>query len=110
MDSYPCVGVIIPIYNVEPYLRECLNSVINQTYKNLQIVLVDDGSTDNSFAIAKEYYERDERIALLKREKNGGMGAGRNTALDYLSNSLGGGGDTNTRAFLAQKSRIYPLS
>ena len=108
--SNPCVGIIIPIYNVEPYLRECLDSVINQTYKNLQIVLVDDGSTDNSFAIAKEYYERDERIALLKREKNGGMGAGRNTALDYLSNSLGGGGDTNTRAFLAQKSRIYPLS
>lgn len=91
MDSHPCVGVIIPIYNVELYLRECLNSVVNQTYQNLQIVLVDDGSTDNSFAIAKEYYKGDERISLLKREENGGMGAGRNTALDYLSNSLGGG-------------------
>lgn len=110
MDSYPCVGVIIPIYNVEPYLRECLDSVVNQTYQNLQIVLVDDGSTDASFSIAKEYFDRDERIALIKRENNGGMGAGRNTALDYLSNSLGGGGDTNTRAFLTQKSRIYPLS
>ncbi|MBX0813963.1 glycosyltransferase family 2 protein, partial [Campylobacter jejuni] len=50
------VGVVIPIYNVEEYLRECLDSVVNQTYKNLQVVLVNDGSTDeNSLNIAKEY-------------------------------------------------------
>lgn len=90
--SSPYVGIIIPIYNVEPYLRECLDSVVNQTYQNLQIVLVDDGSTDASFSIAKEYFDRDERIALIKREKNGGMGASRNNALDYLSQSSGGGG------------------
>ena len=91
MDSYPCVGVIIPIYNVEPYLRECLDSVVNQTYQNLQIVLVDDGSTDNSFAIAKEYFDRDERIVLIKKE-NRGLSNARNVGLDYLFNSLGGGG------------------
>ncbi|MDD7567392.1 MAG: glycosyltransferase family A protein, partial [Helicobacter sp.] len=49
------IGVIIPIYNVAPYLRECLDSVINQTYKNLHVVLVNDGSTDGSLEIAKEY-------------------------------------------------------
>lgn len=91
----PCVGIIIPIYNVEKYLKECLDSVINQTYKNLQIVLVDDGSTDNSFTIAKEYFDKDKRIALIKKEKNTGMGSSRNMGLDYLSqysiNKEGGG-------------------
>lgn len=108
MDSCPCVGIIVPIYNVEPYLRECLDSVVNQTYQNLQIVLVDDGSTDESFAIAKEYFERDERIVLIKKE-NKGLSHTRNVGLDYLFNSLGGGG-TNTQALLAQKCRVYPFS
>ena len=101
MDSYPCVGVIIPIYNVEPYLRECLDSVVNQTYQNLQIVLVDDGSTDNSFAIAKEYFERDERITLIA-QRNQGVSRARNVGIDYLlktSEGGGGGAYTNTRAF-----------
>ena len=92
MSSSPCVGIVIPIYNVQSYLKDCLNSVIHQTYSNLQIILVDDGSTDSSFSIAREYYEKDKRITLIKREKNGGMGAARNTALDYLSYSLVGGG------------------
>ena len=93
MDSYPCVGVIIPIYNVEPYLRECLDSVINQTYQNLQIVLVDDGSTDASFSIAKEYFERDERITLIA-QRNQGVSRARNVGIDYLlKTSEGGGGE-----------------
>ncbi|WP_027327669.1 glycosyltransferase family 2 protein [Helicobacter pametensis] len=86
----PAVGIIIPIYNVEPYLKQCLDSVIHQTYQNLQIILVDDGSTDQSFEIAYEYFQKDQRIALIKRNKNGGMGAARNSALDYISN---GGGE-----------------
>ena len=53
------IGVVIPIYNVAPYLKECLDSVINQTYKNLSIVLVNDGSTDESLDIAKEYTSKD---------------------------------------------------
>lgn len=60
------VGVVIPIYNVEKYLKECLDSVINQTYTNLEIILVNDGSTDeNSLNIAKEYTLKDKRITLL---------------------------------------------
>ncbi|ELD4883005.1 glycosyltransferase family 2 protein, partial [Campylobacter jejuni] len=66
------VGVVIPIYNVEEYLRECLDSVINQTYINLEIILVNDGSTDeNSLNIAKEYTLKDKRITLFDKENGG---------------------------------------
>ncbi|HEB8302678.1 TPA: glycosyltransferase family 2 protein, partial [Campylobacter coli] len=59
------VGVVIPVYNVEKYLKECLDSVINQSYTNLEIILVNDGSTDeNSLNIAKEYTLKDKRITL----------------------------------------------
>ncbi|RTI63873.1 glycosyl transferase family A, partial [Campylobacter jejuni] len=79
------VGVVIPIYNVEKYLRECLDSVINQTYKNLQIVLVNDGSTDeNSLNIAKEYTLKDERFILFDKE-NGGLSSSRNVGIEFFS-------------------------
>lgn len=78
------VGVIIPIYNVEKYLRECLESVINQTYINLEIILVNDGSTDeNSLKIAKEYTLKDKRIALFDKE-NGGLSSARNTGIKFF--------------------------
>ncbi len=74
------VGVVIPIYNVEKYLKECLDSVINQTYTNLEIILVNDGSTDeNSLNIAKEYTLKDKRIILFDK-KNGGLSSARNVA------------------------------
>lgn len=79
------VGVVIPIYNVQKYLKECLDSVINQTYKNLQIILVNDGSTDeNSLNIAKEYTLKDERITLFDKE-NGGQSTARNVGIEYFS-------------------------
>ncbi|HEC1779281.1 glycosyltransferase family 2 protein [Campylobacter lari] len=78
------VGVVIPIYNVQKYLKECLDSVINQTYKNLQIILVNDGSTDeNSLKIAKEYTLKDERITLFDKE-NGGLSSARNTGIEFF--------------------------
>ncbi|EGM0231125.1 glycosyltransferase family 2 protein [Campylobacter jejuni] len=79
------VGVVIPIYNVEKYLKECLDSVINQTYTNLEIILVNDGSTDeNSFNIAKEYTLKDKRITLFDK-KNGGLSSARNVGIEYFS-------------------------
>ncbi|ECQ7389601.1 glycosyltransferase family 2 protein [Campylobacter jejuni] len=79
------VGVVIPIYNVEEYLRECLDSVINQTYINLEIILVNDGSTDeNSLNIAKEYTLKDKRITLFDKE-NGGLSSARNIGIEYFS-------------------------
>lgn len=65
------ISVIIPVYNVEMYLRECLDSVINQTYRNLEIILVDDGSTDNSGKICDEYAAKDKRIIVIHIKNSG---------------------------------------
>ncbi|HIY44367.1 glycosyltransferase family 2 protein [uncultured Helicobacter sp.] len=75
----PLISVIIPIYNVAPYLRACLDSILSQTYQNLQIILVNDGSTDESEDIAKEYL-RDERVELICVQ-NGGLSKARNIGL-----------------------------
>lgn len=77
------ISIVIPVYNVEKYLRECLDSVVGQTYKNLQIILVDDGSTDASGAICDEYAKRDERITVV-HQKNQGAGAAKNTGLELV--------------------------
>lgn len=79
------VGVVIPIYNVEKYLKECLESVICQTYKNLSIVLVNDGSKDTSFELCKEYALKDERIIIINKE-NGGLSSARNAGIELFSN------------------------
>ncbi|WP_180378835.1 glycosyltransferase family 2 protein [Campylobacter lanienae] len=78
------VGIVIPIYNVEKYLKECLDSVINQTYKNLEIILVNDGSTDNSLDIAKDYAKNDPRITIINKQ-NGGQSSARNAGIEYFS-------------------------
>ncbi len=79
------VGVVIPIYNVEKYLKECLDSVINQTYTYLEIMLINDGSTDeNSLNIAKEYTLKDKRITLFDK-KNGGHSSAKNVGIEYFS-------------------------
>lgn len=80
----PLVSVIIPVYNVEAYLPECLESVINQTYTNLEIILVDDGSPDRCGQICDEYALQDKRIKVIHR-LNGGLSAARNSALDIAS-------------------------
>ena len=77
------VSVIIPVYNVEPYLKECLNSIINQTLKDIEIICIDDCSTDNSYQILEEYSKKDNRIIILKNEKNtGGPSTARNKGID----------------------------
>ena len=78
------VSIVIPVYNVEKYIKECVDSAINQTYKNLEIILVDDGSTDSSGKICDEYSIVDDRIVVIHR-KNGGLSAARNTGLDVAS-------------------------
>ena len=76
----PKVSVIIPVYNVEPYLHQCLDSVINQTLKEIEIICVDDGSTDASLDILKEYAAKDDRIKVIT-QKNLYAGVARNTGL-----------------------------
>ena len=85
----PKVSVIIPVYNVEEYLRECLDSVVNQTLKEIEIICVDDGSTDNSLEILKEYAKKDSRITVITQQ-NLHAGVARNAGLavakgEYLS-------------------------
>lgn len=74
------VSVIVPVYNTEKYLVECLDSIIHQTYKNLEIILVDDGSTDDSGRICDEYSHKDCRIKVIHKE-NGGQASARNVAI-----------------------------
>lgn len=78
------VSVIIPVYNTEKYLKECLNSVINQSLKDIEIICVNDGSTDNSLKILNAYANKDNRIKILSQE-NKGQGAARNLALKYTN-------------------------
>ena len=76
----PLISVIVPVYNVEDYLRKCLDSIVNQTYKNLEIILIDDGSTDNSGIICDEYAAKDNRIRVIHKA-NGGLSDARNAGL-----------------------------
>ena len=75
------ISVVIPVYNVAKYLSACLDSVINQTYQNLEIIIVDDGSTDISPSICDEYAKKDERITVIHK-KNGGLSDARNAGID----------------------------
>ena len=75
------ISVIVPVYKVEPYLRECVDSIINQTYKNLEIILVDDGSPDNCGAICDEYAAQDSRVRVIHKE-NGGVSSARNAGIE----------------------------
>lgn len=76
------ISVIIPVYNAEDFLERCLLSVLSNSYKNIEVFLVDDGSTDSSPAICDEYAEKDKRINVIHK-KNGGTAEARNTALKY---------------------------
>lgn len=76
------ISIIVPIYNIEEYLSACIESLINQTYKEIEIILVDDGSTDKSASICDEYKERDARIVVIHKA-NGGLVSARKAGLDY---------------------------
>ena len=79
--STPFISIIIPVYNSEKLLKQCLDSVLNQTLNNIEIICVDDGSTDNSFEILKEYEKKDNRVIALT-QKNSGAGVARNKGVE----------------------------
>ena len=85
----PLISIIVPVYNVEPYIERCIESIIKQSYKNIEIVVVDDGSTDNSGRICDEYAQKDRRIKVIHK-RNGGLVSARkvgviNSAGDYVA-------------------------
>lgn len=80
----PLVSIIIPVFNVEKYLRECLDSVLNQTLTDFEAICINDGSTDSSQAILEEYAQKDNRIKLICKD-NGGLSSARNAGINYAS-------------------------
>lgn len=80
----PKISVIVPVHNLENYIEKTVTQLINQTYKNLEIILVDDGSTDNSFEICKKLEQKDNRIVVLHKE-NGGVSSARNLGIEKAS-------------------------
>ncbi|MCR5376635.1 MAG: glycosyltransferase [Lachnospiraceae bacterium] len=94
------VSVIVPVYNVKPFLEEALNSVVNQTYQEMEIILVDDGSTDGSSEICDEYAKRDNRIRLI-RQSNQGLSAARNAGLNIMTGEF--------VAFLDSDDAYHPM-
>ena len=81
-ESKALISIIVPIYNVEKYLRQCLDSVLNQTYQNFECLLINDGSPDNSAGICKEYVDKDARFHYFEKE-NGGLASARNLGIKY---------------------------
>ena len=78
------ISVIVPVYNVEQYLPKCIDTIVNQTYQNLEIILIDDGSTDNSGKMCDEYLSNDNRIKVIHKE-NGGLSDARNIGLNIAT-------------------------
>lgn len=81
MEKKPLVSVIIPCYNGEKFIGEAIESVVNQTYKNWELIVVDDGSTDNSEKIINQYFTADKRIQFIQHKKNKGIPSTRNTGI-----------------------------
>ena len=79
----PEVSIVVPIYNVEPYLKRCVDSILSQTFPDFQLILVDDGSPDNCGKICDEYAKKDSRIHVIHQE-NGGLSAARNSGIDWV--------------------------
>ena len=80
----PIISVIVPVYNVEKYVGRCIESILVQTFTDFELILVDDGATDNSGKICDQYAEKDDRIRVIHKE-NGGVSAARNSGIDYSS-------------------------
>ena len=81
----PLISVVVPIFNTERFIEKCLNSITNQTYRNIEIITVDDKSPDRSVTIVDELMKKDDRITLIRHQNNLGLGGARNTAIRAAS-------------------------
>jgi len=95
MKKENLISVIVPVYNMERYLEKCLDSITGQSYQNLEIILVDDASSDNSGKICDRYAAKDGRIKVIHRAKNGGLSAARNSGLDIATGEYLGFADSD---------------
>ena len=108
IEMKPLISLIVPVYNVEPYLRRCVDSILNQTYTNLEVILVDDGSPDNCGAICDEYAAKDPRVRVIHKE-NGGLSDARNAGLEIMTGSLVGFVDSDDWIEPQMYRRLYEL-
>ncbi|MBQ8459063.1 glycosyltransferase [bacterium] len=100
------VSIIVPVYNVEKYLSRCLDSLINQTLKEIEIICVNDGSTDNSLSVLKEYADKDKRITIISQE-NGGLSSARNTGMNVVKGEYIGFVDSDDWVDLDFYEKLY---
>ena len=107
-ETTPLISIIVPIYKVEPYLRKCVDSILSQTYTNLEIILVDDGSPDNCGAICDEYARKDSRIRVIHKP-NGGLSDARNAGMDLMTGSLVAFVDSDDWIEPQMYQRLYEL-
>ncbi|MBQ6973154.1 MAG: glycosyltransferase [Synergistaceae bacterium] len=107
-DSCPLISVIVPVYNTEKYLAQCVNSILTQTYANLELILVDDGSTDSSPAMCDDFARKDSRVRVIHKE-NGGAGLARNAGLDAANGELVATVDSDDCIMPEMYARLYAL-
>ena len=100
------ISVIVPVYNVEQYLKKCVDSIVNQTYKNLEIILVDDGATDSSGEICDELEKLDNRIKVYHKE-NGGLSDARNYGVERATGSYVGFVDSDDYIDAEMYEKLY---
>ena len=81
----PAISIVVPAYNKEPYIKQCMDSLVNQTFKNIEIIVVDDASTDNTLQILRDYEKKDSRVKIIAKALNGGLHMARKTAVKATS-------------------------
>lgn len=106
--SKPLISVIVPVYKVEPYLERCVDSIRNQTYQNLEIILIDDGSPDRCGEMCDGFAKEDPRIRVIHKE-NGGQSSARNLGLDIMKGEYVGFVDSDDSISLDMYERLYDL-
>ena len=104
----PKISIIVPVYNVEKYLGKCIESILNQTFRDFELILVDDGSTDSSGKICDEYSLKDSRIKVIHKE-NGGLSSARNTGLDIAKGEYIGFVDSDDWIEMDMYEILYKL-
>lgn len=105
----PIISIIVPVYNVEPYIRPCIDSILNQTFSDIEVILVNDGSTDNSGVICDEYANNDERVKVIHKEY-GGVSSARNVGIQNASGYYIGFVDGDDRISKDMYKELHRLS
>ena len=98
----PTISVIVPVYKVEPYLARCVDSILAQSFRDFQLILVDDGSPDNCPKLCDDYAKQDSRIHVI-HQKNQGLSAARNAGIDYALS-----GDSQWLSFIDSDDWVHP--